>query len=419
MVKTCLSPNIWDNWNKWEVGSNKIDFKVPKSKNKPDNPVGECSVPEPETEGTTGVGNGEAKLSMELKGVSEPLGGANDPTDITDLRPNGFGYISVKEFSSRSRDLRLGVHASTQYIHFLSGFVFGIRSWLFQCYYQSQGHYANIKHTRKFKDFAKEIRDSGDEEDIRQIHSLLYIPQGTKKVILTEAILSGELCNTKMDQYNNLIFAVQEYVNKHKERFIRARIYHNKRVDTDERTDTDERLNKLALDDYDSYYGLLPEDFIPPIPNFLYDSNFIQLLIAVEMFPSDIQNKISCLDKMAQSEALGGKELCDEVLKGSHASYKTDESKPVLIFVNESCGYFPVGNQTYNDIICERISQNKPKLGVKRDSRIRTTCEDFISKRKKSSSKSPMLATSNSPMLAASNSPSQPSQKKGKQNKSN
>jgi hypothetical protein len=85
---------------------------------------------------------------------------------------------------------------------------------------------------------------------------------------------------------------------------------------------------------------------------------------------------------MAKNEALGGKELCDEIEKQTHASYKRDELKPVLIFVNESCGYFPVGSKTYDDIICERISQNKPKLGVKRDSRIRTGCSDTYPKSK-------------------------------------
>ena len=151
----------------------------------------------------------------------------------------------------------------------------------------------------------------------------------------------------------------------------------------------------MALDDYNSYYGLLSEDFETPLPNFLLDSNFIQLLIAVEMFSSDTQNKISCLDRMAQSEALGGKGLCDAI--GTSTGYTREETKPVLIFVNENCGYFPVGNKTFPDIICERISQNKPKLGVKRTSIIRTTCEEVSGKRKKSSSKSPMLAASNSP----------------------
>jgi len=415
MVKTCLSPNIWDNWNKWTDDSNKIVFKVPKSKKKPDNPVGECSVPEPETEGTTGVGNGEAKLSMELKGASEPLGGSNDPTDITDIEPttkrdvNGFGYISVKEFSSGSKDLRVGVHVSTQYLGFLSGFWFGVRGWLFECYYQTTLQYEYIQNNKKYQEYFSEIQENGDLEEINNIRRILFDLNGG--FILDATIMKGEICFSKMDRYNDFIFAVEKYVVKKRKHFIDARIFHNQEYYKGERDQS------LPLDVPDSYYGLLTEDFKTPVPNYILHSTFRQLIIAVEMFSSDIPKSISFLDKIAKSEALGGKELCDEVQKLKHASYQRNELKPVLIFVNESCGYFPVGSITYDDIICERISQNKPKLGVKRDSRIRTTCENFSGKRKKSSSKSPMLSASNSPMLSASNSSYQPSQKKGKQNK--
>jgi hypothetical protein len=410
MVKTCLSPYIWDNWNKWTDDSNTIDFKVPKSKNKPDNPVGECSVPEPETEGTTGVGNGEAKLSMELKGISEPLGGSNDPTDIKDIDPktgrnvNGFGYISVKEFSSGSKDLRLGVHVSTQYLGFLSGFWFGVRGWLFECYYQTTLQYEYIQNNEKYQEYLSEIRLYEDLNEIDTIRRILFDLNGG--FILDATIMSGEICFSKMDRYKEFIFAVEKYVDKKREQFRKARIFHNNEFYEGNRTQF------LPLNVPDSYYGLLLEDFETPVPNYILHSTFRQLLIAVEMFSSDIPKSISFLDKIAKNEALGGKELCDEVQVERHASYKREVFKPVLIFVNESCGYFPVGSETYDDIICERISQNKPKLGVKRDSRIRTTCENFSGKRKKSSSKSPMLSASNSPYQ-----PSQPSQKKGKQNK--
>ena len=386
MVKTCLSPNIWDNWNVWEDGSKQVNFKVPKNKKRANSEknVGECSDKTDETEGTTGVGNGEAKLSMELKGSPDPLGGSNDPTDIADIDPKtgrdkvGFGYISVKEFSSGSKDLRLGVQATTKYLAFLAGFWFGVKSWLLVCYYQKKLQYKFLQHNPDFQNSLIEIRNNGDLEEIETIRKLLFDMDGKNKeeFILDTTITSGEICFSKIDRYKAFIFAVQKYVEKKKHLFEDARTYHNEELVSGKRSVL------LPIDDPNSYYGLEPKDFQTPVPKYILHITFIQLLIAVEMFSSDIPNSISFLDIMAKNEALGGKELCDEIEKQTYASYKRDELKPVLIFVNESCGYFPVGSKTYDDIICERISQNKPKLGVKRDSRIRTECSDTSPKSK-------------------------------------
>lgn len=393
MVKTCLTPNVWDKWNTWEDGSNQVNFKVPKNKKRANSEknVGECSDKTDETEGTTGVGNGEAKLSMELKGVPGPLGGSNDPTDIADIDPEtgrdevGFGYISVKEFSSGSKDLRLGVQVSTKYLAFLVGFWFGVRAWLLVCYYHTKVQHELFKTKPDFLNTFTEIKNNGDLDEIETIRKLLFDMAGKNKeeFILDTTITSGEICFSKIDRYKAFIFAVQKYVDKKKHFFEKALTYHNSK-----------HSNQLSIDDPNSYYGLLPEDFQTQVPKYILSVTFIQLLIAVEMFSSDIPNSISFLDIMAKNEAFGGKELCDEIIKGKHASYIRDESKPVLIFVNESCGYFPVGSKTYDDIICERISQNKPKLGVKRDSLIRTGCSDTAPKSKgkspgKSSAKSP------------------------------
>lgn len=360
----------WDKWNDWSIENKEPFFNGAK-------PSSKCQTEDCNVTGTgaatpkKGIGNGEKKLAMELLGNTN-VGGGSKVSDITDTdRPHNFGHISIKEIGTGCKDVRLGAQVAESYHIFKGSFFTSLCTWLFNCYYQNE---VDLKWKKEAKEAwptlwnsILSIRESEDGELIEKIRHTLYDKLFHKTIrstdtdmhfVLHDQILVGRVCAVgKIDAYKDLILNVQRLINSYREKFHAAIA---RRMSIQEGIPSD--LKK--------FYYIKPEDFLEsndrkPVPAYIRDINFIALFIAVEAYPSDVKTSSTCLDEMVRNEALGGRNLHNAIRTLTESTCERSESKPVLIYVRES-GFFPVGVEAYNEIICDRISEDKPKIGIKR-----------------------------------------------------
>lgn len=367
-MKDCTEV-VWDKWNKWSTENKEPFFNGAKPSSKCQ--TEDCNVTGTGTTPKKGIGNGEKKLAMELLGKTD-VGGGSKVSDITDTdRLHNFGHISIKEFGTGCKDVRLGAQVAESYHIFKGSFFTSLCTWLFNCYYQNE---VDLKWKKEAKEAwttqwnsILSIQESSDGELIEKIRHTLYDKLFHKNVkstdtdiyfVLQEEILVGRVCAVgKIDAYKDLILNVQKLINSYRKKFHHAIA---RRMSIQEGIPSD--LKK--------FYYIKPEDFLEsndrkPVPAYIRDINFIALFIAVEAYPSDVNTSSTCLDVMVRNEALGGRNLHNAILTLTESTCERSESKPVLIYVRES-GFFPVGMEAYEEIICDRISEDKPKIGIKR-----------------------------------------------------
>ena len=410
-MKNCLEV-VWDTWNDWSKDNTELFSNGAKSSNKCH--TEDCNVTGTGTIPKKGIGNGEKKLAMELLGNTE-VGGGSKVSDITDMvRPHNFGHISIKEYGCK--DVRLGTQVASSYHKFKASFFPCLCNWLLHCYYQNEKDksWKQSAWTQQYASIMK-IRSSGQEGYlIEEIRSTLYdrthykiVKKQKQTFILHDDIILGAVCAiSKIDAYKKLILKVQELINLYREKFHNAIV---RRLSIDNGIPTD--LTR--------FYYIKPEDFEhsgdkKQVPDYIRDINFIALFIAVEANLSIVETNTTCLDEMVRTEALGGKLLKEAIDENREEAYQREEDKPVLIYVHEK-GFFPVGSLAYNDIICDRISEDKPKIGNKEKGLITSLNEGTQLGKHKASGKSPASAgksSGKSPAAAGKSSGKSPAAKK-------
>lgn len=395
----CNRNDVWDKWNAWTNASSHIPFKRTKDKR------------------DTAVGNGERKLAAEISSTIKSLGGQNDPTDINDTYRNfGFGYISVKEFSLKCNDVRLGKQASSHYAEFLTIFIDPIYWWL-TTYYYTDDEDKMIK-GRAVQDNIGLLTQE-DQFRIEQIRAHLMDPiieyatsakatpllnaektafgikehKATKKPIIKKGIKfatkkgtkqaggvpkvsdtakykksyslnhyirMGEICASRLAKLYELVLSVLKFASPYMDNFNSFAAGFGKPPEPS------------------SWHFFLGEMVLPPhikSPLFTYICKYLHLhKISI--------NNFEVLDNIARQEALGGPKIQKAVMQGMQTGmvgthnlaplikglHKEDE--PVLVIVNEECGFYFVGEKTINQVKAKRVSQRGVKLGFSSSSLI-------------------------------------------------
>lgn len=405
----CNIHNVWDKWIRWSP-TNAVAFKKTKSKI------------------DTAIGNGERKLAAEISSTITKLGGQNDPTDINDTyRDFGFGYISVKEFSLKCKDVRLGKQSGKHYANFLEIFINAIHWWLATYYYLNKDdiimRHNIIQHNKsilaktctplqlsQIETIRKHLMEPIDTDTTTNTYAVQKQAIGTtnkviakkghvatKKVIAKKGFVAtakgknktalkggvptivskkdyslydyigmGEICASRLPKLHALVLAVSEFATPYMD-----------------------FLNSYALG-----FNLSPEpsswhlflgdmqDQPPHIKAamFTYMCNYLHInKISIDNF--------EVLDKIARQEALGGPKIQNMVNVGNSVGLADDdkswayaiknlhkEDEPVLVIVNENCGFYFVGEKTINQVKATRVSQRGVKLGFSKDSLIYNDC---------------------------------------------
>ena len=435
-TKNCMEVK-WDKWNKWSSGNNvhylHEDNKKGKGKEekgkgkgkeeKEENEGKECEEDECEEDEEGAVkgskksakcgkkvvncGNGEEKLSQELLGNPTP-NGPNNVIDITDDRPeHSFGNISVKEFSTACKDVRLGVKVTSKYTSYIGVWLLNLQSWLGTWYYSYEERKTLAiefsKGSGNILNFDGKVPNLGLIEKIRSNLYDLQHYKGVHYFRLNIEILLGAVCETaKLPAFKTLTIDVQKLINIYTPNIEKALQNMKVRLAKTSLPVSLVDLSDLSdLSDISIYNNLTPGDFHESTPSYIANSQFICLFWATQMYPSeaDTEEGVSYLDRMVRMEANGGKLLHEAIVQGKEAVYKRPEDDPVLIYVHETAGFFPVGKEAYKEIICERISANAPKLGVSKegDSLIRNIPKPIEGQSSKKAGKSPAKSPAKSP----------------------
>jgi hypothetical protein len=416
----------WDEWNDWSPG-NKIHYlheenkegkgkgkegKGKEKEEKEENDDEECEKDECEEdeedagkgskksakcgEKVVNCGNGEEKLSQELLGNPTP-NGPNDVIDIRDNRPeHNFGNISVKEFSNACKDVRLGVKVTSKYTRYIGVWLLSLQSWLGAWYYSYEegkplSMNFNTRNILNILTAGDKVPNIGLIEKIRKnLYDLQKYKSGQPKFRLNLEILSGAVCGiAKLPAFKKLTIDVQELINIYTPDIKIA--LQNMKI----RLDYPVPLEDIDLSDISIYDNLKPGDFNSSTPRHITSLEFLHLFRATQMYPSeaetDTKKGVSYLDRMVRMEANGGKLLHEAIVENREAEYKRpkDKDDPVLIYVHETAGFFPVGKLAYEEIICDRISANAPKLGVSKGGRIRDIPIPIEGQSSKKAGKSP------------------------------